>query len=509
MFTVTVRATSLTVYPGEESLEYLQPLINLLQYEDEFEEVTHALGYVLDKDTNTLYLHKGVDLNFLKRLLVDMEVVNDPYHKFDEMNFEYEEIYPPRNEEQADVIDFIGGANNHSSNINKRQLFLVKGTGFGKTFCTSVGMCKFKVKTMIIMHRDSLRNQWLNSLYNMTGFSSKDVHEIRDSDELYKIAHNQHDFDYDVYLMTHATFRAGLKKIGNMKDASNISKNLKIGFKIIDEAHLEFRSTIMIDFLFNVCRNLYLTATDGRSSKDENSIFKHVFSNAEFYKKSNIPSDGRPSKWVEYNMVEINTHCKPNIYRYKVNGHRGMNAASYGKWVIQYDKKKTHFKVCKELLRTIYEKDDKAKVLIFMPLIDLCEELAHFCVMGLNYDESFEYDLNIKTINSHNTKAENERNKRADVIITTIGSCGTGTDIPGITTIISCSPFYSPITSQQVFGRIRYCGKICQYYDIYDTSVAMDKYWIKGRLKTLKNKALKVNSLSWSEDNNNEDDVKR
>lgn len=503
-FTVTIKATSITVYPGEESIEFLQPLINLLQYEDEYNETINALGYLLDKDTNTLYLHRGVDIEYLRRLLVDVEFVQDPYDEFDEMKFEYEEIYPPRNEEQISVIDFVAGSGSYSRNINERQLFLVKDAGFGKTFCTSVGVCKFKVKAMIIMHRDSLRNQWMKSLYNMIGLRDNDVHEITSSDELYQIAHNKHNFDYDIYLMTHATFRAGLKKIGNIKDASNISKNLKIGFKIIDEAHLEFRSTLMIDFTFNVCRNLYLTATDGRSSKDENSIFKHVFSNAEYYKKNQLSNTGMPSKWVEYCMVEINTHCKPNIYRFKVNGKRGMNPASYGKWVIQYDKNKSHFKVCKELLRMIYERDGNAKVLIFMPLIDLCQELAHYCIMELNYDETFEYDLNIKTINSHNTKMENERNKRADVIVTTIGSAGTGTDIPGISAVICCSPFYSRITAIQVFGRLRYCGKTCYYYDVWDSSVQMDKIWIKGRLKTLKDKALKIDSISWNEDNNDD-----
>jgi superfamily II DNA or RNA helicase len=499
-FTVTIKATSITVFPGQESTQLLQPLLNLMMYEDEYVEETKTLGYILDSDTDILYLHKGVDLNYLKRLLGDVEFINDPYDAFDEMEFEYEEIIPPRNDEQVDVINFIAGLNHHSSNVDKRQLFLVKDPGFGKTYCSGVGLCKFKVKTLIIMHRDSLRRQWLNSLYNMSGLSDRYVHEIVDSEELYEIAHNRHDFDYDVYLMTHATFRAGLKRIGNLKDASNIAKNLKIGFKIIDEVHLEFRSTLLIDSLFNVCRNLYLTATDGRSSKDENAIFKHVFCNAEYYKPSVLLTANIPKKWVEYTIVEINTHCKPNIYRYKVAGGRGMNPASYGKWVIAYDKKQTHFKVCRELLKIIYERDDKAKVLLFMPLIDLCEDVAYFLTMGLNYDESFPYDLNIKTINSNNTKAENERNKRADVIVTTISSCGTGTDIPGITDIISCSPFVSKITAQQVFGRIRYCGKICHYYDIYDTSVQLDKFWIKSRSKKMKEMALKTNYISWTDD---------
>lgn len=353
---------------------------------------------------------------------------------------------------------------------------------------------------MIVMHRDSLRKQWLNSLYNMSGLSSREVHEIADSEELYQIAHNQHDFDYDVYLMTHATFRAGMKRIGNVTDARNICKNLKIGMKIVDEAHLEFRSTILMDFIFNVCRNLYLTATDGRSSKEENSIFKHVFCKSVYYKPSLLLTAEMPKKWVEYHIIEINTHCKPNIYRYRVNGGRGMNPASYGKWVIAYDKNKTHFKVCAELLRLIYERDEHAKVLLFMPLIDLCSEVAHHCIMELNYDESFPYDLNIKTINSNNTKMENERNKRADVIVTTIQSAGTGTDIPGITDIICCSPFVSKITAQQVFGRIRFCGKICHYYDIVDVSVQADMFWMRSRKKKLEELALKSDMLTWTDD---------
>lgn len=130
-FKVTVRATSITVYPGEGALYPLQSLLNLLTYEDEYVEETKTLGYILDSDTDTLYLHKGVDLNYLKRLLVNVEFVNDPYDDYDEMKFEYEEIIPPRNDEQVDVINFISGQFHHQDNIDKPQLFLVKNPGFG------------------------------------------------------------------------------------------------------------------------------------------------------------------------------------------------------------------------------------------------------------------------------------------------------------------------------------------------------------------------------------------
>lgn len=130
-FEVTVKATSIQVYPGNEAAYQLQPLLDLLTYEDEFVEETKTLGFMIDTEQDILYLHKGVDLNYLKKLLPNSKFSNFPYDSFREMEFEYEEIVPPRNNEQVDVINFIAGLNEHSSNIEASQIFLVKKPGFG------------------------------------------------------------------------------------------------------------------------------------------------------------------------------------------------------------------------------------------------------------------------------------------------------------------------------------------------------------------------------------------
>lgn len=498
---VTIRATSITISNGSQVKDLLIPLFNMLTFEDEYSESVKTLGFLYDSETDTIFLHKGVDVSYIQRLLNnDCEIQYKLYDEFKPMEFEYEEIISPRNDEQVDVINFISGQQDHASNIDASQIFLVKKPGFGKTFCSGVGLCKFGVKTLIIMHRDQLRNQWMHSLYNMSGLSSDYVHEIDSSDELYKIAIGEEIPDYDVYLMTHATFRAGLKKIRSMKLAMNIGRNLGIGMKIIDEAHLEFKDTILLDFIFNAKRNLYLTATDGRSSKEENSIFKHVFGSCVYYKPSAMLTDNRPKKWVNYYGVELNTNVNRNLYKYRVVGSKSMTPASYGMWVIKRDKKKLHMKCCRDIVKIMFKEDQYAKLLIFMPLIDLCEECAYFLTKELQNDPDFPYDVDIRTINSKNSKRDNEYAKRSDIIVTTIGSCGTGTDIPGITGIISCSPFVSKVTCEQVFGRIRYCGKICSYYDIWDSSVPMDKYWYQSRRKTLSHFALNVRELSWQDD---------
>lgn len=505
-FTVTIRATSIQVYPGQEAIIPLQPLLNLLTYEDEYAEQTKTLGFMLDTETDILYLHKGVDPEYLRRLLVHVKFIMEPCDPCREMKFDYEEIIPPRNDEQIDCINFITGTHEHLSNAKDTQIFLVKNPGFGKTYCSGTAACIYHKKTLIIMHRDNLRKQWLESLYKMNGLTSKDVFEIDSSEEICKIANNQHDYDFDIYLMTHATFRSGLKRLGSFSKMANITKNLGIGMKIIDEAHLEFRDTLIMDFCFNVQRNLYLTATDGRSSKDENSIFRHVFSNTTFYKPSSLLTDSKPQRWVEYNVVEINTHINPKLYKYKVEGRFGMSSATYGRWVIQHDKNQTHFKVIRDLVRQMFEEDPQSKILIFLPLIDLCTECAYFLSKYFDYDDTFEYSLNIKTVNSKNSSIENERAQRADVIVTTISSCGTGRDIKGLTGIISASPISSKINAEQIFGRLRYCGKICKYYDIIDTSVLMDKIWFKSRSKVFKRLALKTNYLSWSEEENKDNE---
>ena len=500
MYTVTVRASSIMIEPGQEAMEHLQPLLALHEYEDEHQDVTKTLGYMYDEAHDTLYFHKGIDLEYVRRLLDNnVKFKQSPYDPYREMKYEFEEVFPPKDEDQVDYINFIAGEKTHASNVNDSQIFLVASTGAGKTFCTGYGIGLLGMKTLIIVHRDTLRTQWAHSLHDLNGYSLKRaVHEIISTAEMEAIANGDIQYDYDIYLMTHATFRAGAKRIGDARKIGAFTRNLGIGCKVIDEAHLEFRDTLFIDFLVNVRRNLYLTATDGRSSRDENAIFKHVFSATTFYRKAPTSSSDRPDKWVEYVTVDINTHVNPNVYRFRVNGGRGMSAITYGKWVIDRDKKQTHFHVCKEILKEIYENEPTAKVIVFFPLIDLCTNAAYFFNMELNNDDSFEYSLDIKTINSHNSKSENEHNKKADVIVTTVQSLGTGSDIKGVTDIICCSPMVSKIVVKQVIGRIRYINKKCHYFDIVDMSVPADIYWWKSRSRTLKSLAMKYEHRAWA-----------
>lgn len=130
-FTVYIRATSIKITPGVEASVPLDPLIEMLTYEDEFAEQTKTLGYIYDEADDAIYFHKGVDINYVVKLLGECRIVNQMYDQYLPMKFEYEEIVSPRNDEQRDVINFIAGLKHFSENKNSRQLFLVKKPGFG------------------------------------------------------------------------------------------------------------------------------------------------------------------------------------------------------------------------------------------------------------------------------------------------------------------------------------------------------------------------------------------
>ena len=68
-YTVEIRATSYTISPGSEAMDDLEELLDVLTYEDEFAEQTKTLGYLYDEPSDCLYIHKGVDPQYLKRLI--------------------------------------------------------------------------------------------------------------------------------------------------------------------------------------------------------------------------------------------------------------------------------------------------------------------------------------------------------------------------------------------------------------------------------------------------------
>jgi superfamily II DNA or RNA helicase len=261
VFEINVYPTHISVSNAKEASIKLGKLLELFEYEDEYEEVINTLGYVINEQQDILYFNKGVDVEYIKKTLVDAKVTVHEAPEPAEMLFEYEEIIPPRDDEQVEMINFVSASNEWARTKNSPQVFMVAKTGVGKTFTSCVGAALYKKKTLIICHRAELLKQWRATLIEKIGMADSDIHTLTTEDFL---AAEELELDLaDVYLLSHQTFRFALKAVGGyFERIAKAIENLGMGLKIIDEAHLEFHNIILIDMSMNIKRDLYLTASD-------------------------------------------------------------------------------------------------------------------------------------------------------------------------------------------------------------------------------------------------------
>ena len=125
------------------------------------------------------------------------------------------------------------------------------------------------------------------------------------------------------------------------------------------------------------------------------------------------------------------------------------------------------------------------KTLILSPTIASVNVIA-------SYVEKMFPKKKIGTINSHNSKAENDRVKaECDILISTVKSCGTGFDVKGLSKLIVAEQFKSWILADQVSGRLRRRddGKETYMWDIVDAQIPQLRAWANARADVLKRKA--------------------
>ena len=252
-------------------------------------------------------------------------------------------------------------------------------------------------------------------------------------------------------------------------------KKIQVGIKVYDEAHMEFGNILLIDNFSNTNRTWYLTATFDRSDKTESVCFKRAFSTVITF--GEIESMEVMEKHVIYHVVNINSRPTPKN-RGKVMSFPGLTAASYGRYAIIEDENETAYGAILNILEKI--KDIEGKTIIFVPLI----EAVDLVVKKLKIDHP---DKSIAAYHSKTSKDEKESAIKKDIIVTTIKSCGTGRDIPGLRCCICLDPVASKVIAQQLIGRLRpYAkGKMTFFFDIVDVAFAPLNWWWKSRFKKI------------------------
>lgn len=433
--------------------------------------------YTYNEEKKELRIPRGIDINFLERSFDCRAELDYSHDEFKPASFKIKR--PPRDDIQRKALCFLVGENDFSYTKNHSQLSLNLPTGDGKTYCCIAAMTFLSMRTLIVTHKDSIKEQWEESLYEFTTLDKEHICDINGTKKLETLIKKKDTIKYKVFLVNHRTLHSYAKKHG-WESLQIAFSSLGIGLKIYDEAHKEFANILRVDAHTNTKKTFYVTANFEKSSFQEEIVFRNSFANV---MKFGVEVLAEKTRYIVY--IPYMFDSKPSIKdKLKIKKKSGFDRNYY----CDYQLTKPHlFDLCSDLIDR-FTKKNKRKILILFSKISAVDAFAEH-IRGLLPDET------IGVVHS-NIEDKNKEIAKNDcrIIISTPQSIGTGDDISGLGCVIMTEPYSSKITANQISGRLRFLGgdEECFYIEPVDTGFESVVYMYKERLKFFKKKCKKV-----------------
>jgi superfamily II DNA or RNA helicase len=443
-----------------------------------------------DDDKEIIYLPTGLEKIVTNLFKITIEDKSNTYWDYATIKKPDSGSFTPRDQLQKDVIGFTIENAKKGNNIG-----IIAGPGTGKTSMTISCLLEIGMRSLIIVPTTNIRGQWKESLIRMFNVPESNITEVDSPNKFFNIK-----TDFTIVL------QATLSSLNRKYDLEKIMKANKFGVKVIDEVHMYFHNTIKIDGSSNIKNNWYLTATFGRSAEEENKLYHQMFSAIEIFRvKDKDPTvfNRKPGNiyghkphmncfmyWATSELTDDEIKSVSTSKRYNERDKKwmryGISIPKYTALVIPPNRKTVFVNKILEIVK-IASKIPYGRMLILSPTIESVEILAdHIQKMFPKYF--------VGTIHSHNSKEVNDAVKsKADILISTVKSSGTGFDVKDLSVLVCAEQFKSPILAEQVSGRLRRRsdGKDTYMYDIVDASVPQLRAWGSSRAELLKRKSKK------------------
>lgn len=400
------------------------------------------IGYIYDKEHRILKIPAGVDIIELRQRLQRLVEYTNTVDECGRMSLRLKT--EPRSELQKEAIRFLLGLGEFQYTKRYSQLILNLDTGEGKTFCAIAAACVMRYKTLIITHQTNIKNQWQDAFVKFTDINERSIVDISSSMVAKKLMEAKSNIA-KVYIVNHDTLRSLITTLGEDFVRSLVNK-LKIGLKIYDEFHLEFRNIMWLNTITNTKKTLYLSATLGRSDIGENMVFDNAFSHVPKYiqRAHGYTESMRHIKYLAY-MYNSKPGIQDIIDCKNKYGFSGNKYASYE--ILRHDTIMFHLKIL--ITKFILPNIPDYKGMVLFSTIEACE---YFSTLLRTEFPSID-------IGTYHSKISDDDKTfvidNSNIIVSTSKSLGTGKNILNLKTIINCEAFSSKITGKQVSGRLR------------------------------------------------------
>lgn len=363
------------------------------------------------------------------------------------------------------------------------------------TFMACYCAIELGTRTLIIAPTSGIKVQWAETLIKMFNVDPSKV----------KLVNSPRDF-INVTSDFVVVSQASLAVLNNKYNLEKIMRDNKFGMKVIDEVQMWFHNIVKVDGNSNICNNLYLTGTFGRSGDEENNLYQHMFGDLSMFReKDKTPTifNRKPGNiygmkphmnikmiWTKSGLSKEEISSIMTSIRYSERSGKwvryGISIPAHTNLVIPDDGTMTRFlNTILKVLKNAENEVTYGKTLILGSTINSIEIVA-------KYVEKMFPNKKVFTYHSRRSKYENDEAKaKADILISTISSCGTGFDLKGLSKLVVFAQYKSWILTDQISGRLRRLdsGQDTYMWDIVDAQVGQLRAWANARADVEKRKS--------------------
>lgn len=376
----------------------------------------------------------------------------------DQVDFVIHKLYEPERvelpvfdkwvprEDQVPVIDYI------LDNKPPRAKFVALQTGKGKTFVSLQAASKLSHRLLIIV-RPMYMDKWQEDVMKTYDIDFQDMVVVRGSESLLALLEQGANDDLSAkvilisnktllpYLKLYEQFQESIRDLGYACMPHEMCETLKVGTVIGDEIHQDFHINFKIFTYLHVPKTISLSATLISDDDFLTRMYETAFPSATRY------HGGEYHKYVNATAITYQVQ-NPNKIRCKDYSRKTYSHSMFEESVKKYPPLlQNYLKMIGDMAEKFWinEGQDGDRCLVYCARID-------FCTMVMEY---LKRRFPNKDVRRYVEDDPYENIMTADLTVSTIGSAGTGLDIPELTTVILTVAVQSSPSNVQGLGRLR------------------------------------------------------
>lgn len=323
-------------------------------------------------------------------------------------------------------------------------------TGQGKTDLTLKTIGELGVRTVVIVPSRYLV-QWRDKIVKNFGVSPSQFIMIRGLKPLLALMQLAYlgECSPDILLISSTSWQMYLNMYEGTEShqlpywfirPEDFYEKFQVGLRVLDEAHEFFHLNYKMDTYLHVPKSIALSATLDPDDSFLRLMYENIF-----------PMDARMNggAYIKYIDVTAITYHLEFWNKVRHTGGQGYNHVIYEQWLMKKEKTLANYlKMITEIVKTEYLKKKKPgqKMLIYAATTEMCSIIRDHLINMIDED---------LVINRYTSDESFDLLLTSDISVTTLGSAGTGVDVPNLITCLLTTALSSSQRNMQVLGRLR------------------------------------------------------